>query len=116
MTADVFWERRSALWFGCSGDGPTELRALESGRPQSPTRSVGPRFAQSGPRPQKGKAGFLQPRPDSDGLPQRSSLDRTADVWIPHEEDSTPKAGISQCWVRSFGRELGITNPFFGAF
>ena len=37
--------------------------------------------------PQKKEAGLLQPRPDSDGPPQRASPNRLADVWIPYWND-----------------------------
>ena len=39
------------------------------------------------PPSKKGKAGLLQPRPDTDRLPQRASLDRAADAWSPHGGD-----------------------------
>ena len=41
---------------------------------------------------QKEQAGVLQPRPDSDGLPQQASLDRPADVWILRGKDMIPEA------------------------
>ena len=43
--------------------------------PQSPVTEETLRL----PRPLKEKAGLLQPRPDSDSLPQQASLDRPAD-------------------------------------
>ena len=40
---------------------------------------------EAGLHPQKEKVGLLQSRSASDGLPQRASVDRPADVWIPHQ-------------------------------
>ena len=40
-----------------------------------------------GLRPQTETTGLLQPYRDSDGLPQRASLDRLAHVWILHSKD-----------------------------
>ena len=45
-----------------------------------------------GLRPQEEKGGMLQPRLESDGLPDRASHDRPADVWILFGKDMIPDA------------------------
>ena len=60
---------------GCAGDRSRPHNADEAGL-----------------HPPKQEGGLLQPRADTDRLPQRASLDRPADVRIPHGEDSTPEA------------------------
>ena len=41
---------------------------------------------------QKENRACSSPRPDSDALPLRAGLDRSANVWIPHGQSSSPGA------------------------
>ena len=47
---------------------------------------------EAGLRPQKETTGLLQPRPDSNELPQRVSHHQLTDVWILHGKDMIPEA------------------------
>ena len=64
---------------------------------------------EAGLRPQK----ELQPRSDSEGLPQRGSLGRSTDVWIRHAKDMAQEAwdfAVSFC-LRPATRNPGLLTP-----
>ena len=63
-------------------------------------------------RSQRETAGLLQPRPDTDGLPQRASRDRPTDSWIPCGKDVVPEVwdfAFTSC-LRPAARNLGPTT------
>ena len=72
-------------------------------------------FLEAGLRSPKQKAGFFPRRTDTNRLPLRESFGHSADVRIPHGEDSTLAVISCLCWAtRNFGPLMASTQNLTG--